>query len=851
MSVKRKDLPSVASDSLGPIKRRKQDDVSDVVMDEQTADMEFEAEYSRLIHAVGKDTLLRMQQYRILLCGMGGLGVEIAKNLVLTGVKSLTLRDPTPVQIADLSSNFQLTEEDVGKLRDVCCLGKLREMNERVDLQVYEGEIVEETLKQFNIVVMTENTSKTLLEKVNAFCRSNNIGFIASDCRGLFSASFVDFGEKFVSNDVNGERNIDRHLEYIANGPNPIVNVLSSGGEKHDLDDGDVVTFSEVEGMTEINGLSGKITVINPFSFKIDIDTTNFKEYTDRGRIIQVKQPKIFKHSPLIDTWKSYNPEGAHTMDFMKDLTIQPTLHVFYQALLIFQERHGGALPRPYSNADSSTLISIAKEVNANSDVKVDELDEKLLTKLSYTAAGNLSPMACVVGGIIAQEVMKHAGQKFTPLNQWLYFDSLECLGNTTITEADAAPQGTRYDGQIAVFGKKYCDRIRSLRYFLVGSGAIGCEILKNWAMMGVGSAENGHIYVTDMDTIEVSNLNRQFLYRSWDVGHFKSKTAAAAVTKMNPDIKTEAYTVKAASETENVFNDSFWNSLDGVQNALDNVNARMYIDGRCVFFQKSLIEPGTSGAKGNVQVVVPFLTESYSSTPDPPQKENPICLIHSFPNNIQHCLQWARELLFEGYFSNDPDVTNQFLKNDNYLETVSPNLMKKVLETLDKTILQRPKTFDDCIVWARQTFEKHFYETVVQLLFSFPLDYADDKGHRFWSGAKRPPTPVHYDRNNSAHVDFVVAAAFLRAYTFGLLKEEFKPADLIGRRAEIAEKAQDVHVPEFKPRSGVKFETDPEAKNPQAAETADDDDDLVSELKKKVTSAATKLDKDSYQVHR
>ena len=54
---------------------------------------------------------------------------------------------------------------------------------------------------------------------------------------------------------------------------------------------------------------------------------------------------------------------------------------------------------------------------------------------------------------------------------------------------------------------------------FQVGAGAIGCEILKNFAMMGVGCGDgDGLVTVTDMDTIEKSNLNRQFLFRPWDV---------------------------------------------------------------------------------------------------------------------------------------------------------------------------------------------------------------------------------------------------------------------------------------------------------------------------------------------
>ena len=62
--------------------------------------------------------------------------------------------------------------------------------------------------------------------------------------------------------------------------------------------------------------------------------------------------------------------------------------------------------------------------------------------------------------------------------------------------------------------------------------------MLKNWSMMGLGTGEKGIIHVTDLDTIEKSNLNRQFLFRAKDLGKFKSESAAAAVTDMNPDLK-------------------------------------------------------------------------------------------------------------------------------------------------------------------------------------------------------------------------------------------------------------------------------------------------------------------------
>src|SRR5690606_33231576 len=78
---------------------------------------------------------------------------------------------------------------------------------------------------------------------------------------------------------------------------------------------------------------------------------------------------------------------------------------------------------------------------------------------------------------------------------------------------------GSRYDAQIAVFGKDFQDKLGRQKFFLCGAGALGCEFLKNFAMMGLGCGEGGAIHVTDMDTIEKSNLNRQFLFRDYDIG--------------------------------------------------------------------------------------------------------------------------------------------------------------------------------------------------------------------------------------------------------------------------------------------------------------------------------------------
>jgi ubiquitin-activating enzyme E1 len=227
-----------------------------------------------------------------------------------------------------------------------------------------------------------------------------------------------------------------------------------------------------------------------------------------------------------------------------------PTLHAAFQALSEFRSQHG-RLPRPRNDEDASTLVGISKKINADAD-------EKVVKEVAYQANGDLAPMNAVVGGFVAQEVLKACSAKFHPMVQHFYFDSLESLPQSLPTEEDCQPIGSRYDRQIAVFGRTFQDKIASHRQFLVGSGAIGCEMLKNWSMIGLASGPKGIIHVTDLDTIEKSNLNRQFLFRPKDLGKFKAEVAAAAVADMNPDL---AGKILSKQERVGAASESMWHS--------------------------------------------------------------------------------------------------------------------------------------------------------------------------------------------------------------------------------------------------------------------------------------------------
>ncbi|EGW31760.1 uncharacterized protein SPAPADRAFT_51740 [Spathaspora passalidarum NRRL Y-27907] len=778
--------------------------------------------YSRQLYVLGKEAMLKMQNANVLVIGLKGLGVEIAKNIALAGVKSLSLYDPEPVELADLSSQFFLRESHIGQPRDRISAESLAELNAYVPIHVIDN-LNEETLVTFKCIVAT-NISLEEQVRINNVTHDRDIGFINADIRGLFGQLFVDFGPKFTIIDQTGEEPKGGIVSDIeADGT---VTMLDDN--RHGLEDGDYVKFSEVQGMPKLNdGNPHKIEVLGPFAFRIKIDES-YGTYERGGLYTQVKVPKDLAFEPL--SKQLQQPEYVIS-DFAKfDKPAQ--LHLGFQALHAFKNRNG-VLPLPYNEENANEAFRYAQELAAQNPQLLgeDKLDEKYLKELFYQARGDIPGVVAFYGGLIAQEVLKNCSSKFTPIKQWLYFDSLESLPSAEKFPRNAENNqaiGSRYDNQIAVFGKDFQQRISNLKVFLVGTGAIGCEMLKTWAMMGLGSGPEGKLFITDNDTIEKSNLNRQFLFRPKDVGKNKSEVAALAVQHMNPELtdKIDARLDKVGPDTEDIFDDGFWSQLDFVTNALDNVEARTYIDRRCIFYKKALLESGTLGTKGNTQVVIPRLTESYSSSQDPPEQSIPLCTLRSFPSKIDHTIAWAKSL-FQGYFSDSPESVNLYLTQPDYVEqTLKQNPdIKGALENISNYLNKRPYTFEDCIVWARNEFEVKFNHDIKQLLYNFPHDATTSNGAPFWTGSKRAPTPLEFDINNKDHFNFIVGGANLLAYIYGLKapKVTFE---------EYQKVLQQIKIEPFQPKSGVVIAAnDAEAEEQANKLSGSLDDDAVTQL--------------------
>jgi len=155
---------------------------------------------------------------------------------------------------------------------------------------------------------------------------------------------------------------------------------------------------------------------------------------------------------------------------------------------------------------------------------------------------------------------------------------------------------GDRY-GRFRLISWWRQEKLAAAKVLVVGAGALGNEVLKNLALLGVG-----HVYIIDYDTIESSNLTRSVLYRASDAGKSKAERAAAAVKSLNPDVKVHAV-------NGNVIADlglGVYEEMDVVIGCLDNREARLWINRQCWKVNTPWVDGAIQEISGVVKVFVP-----------------------------------------------------------------------------------------------------------------------------------------------------------------------------------------------------------------------------------------------------
>ncbi|ORC92158.1 putative ubiquitin-activating enzyme e1 [Trypanosoma theileri] len=841
----------------GTQSEKRADDMSTTVKKPGSPDAAIDSKFldkqSRTIGTYGLETMTKLISFKVLIVGCSGVGIEAAKNLSMAGVHSIVLCDPKRVEPKDMGVNFAITEAAIkaSLTRAEASQRLVAELNPNVRVRVVET-LTEEIVSNMNAVVYTSaapDCSMKTLTRWNDFCRSRKpaISFIFAFQGGVLGSVFVDHGNHFTVKDPDGRPMIQKSILEVVNKKDKtgasytrIRFETPEGQTPGALRDYTKIRFSEVKGLCKKNGESvnghvfdGVVCTGDPrdtVRIYPSFESQGYSAYETAGFLHELKEVTELQFRPLKEALTL--PGSFVPVSPMMDGSEESQSHLCLMALLHFVEKHK-RLPLLHNEKEASEVLSIAKTLNAeNAKEKmkyneedfnvllppekeefphrlapppkpfhftVDSIDETFIHTQSLISQAELQPLSAVFGAVVAQEIVKITG-RYTPIYQWFHFNCATMLPNSTNygNSNDYTPKNSRYDHLIAMLGKKFQEKLGNLHIFMVGCGALGCENIKNFALCGLACGEKGSLVVTDNDRIEVSNLSRQFLFREENVGQSKSVAAAGRMRMMNKDAKIDPRQDYVGPSMEHIYHDKFWNSLDVVVNALDNMETRLYVDDQCVKFKKILVEAGTMGTGGNVDIIVPGKTTSYSDGGAADASGGiPMCTLRNFPYIFDHCIEWARAQ-FDDFFVSPMQTVEQLLEDPNaFTERIKKeisaaqsagerrSLVEKnlgSLHTIQKvlSVLSGGVDMNKCVQCAWEMMFLLFRDRIKDLQRSFPKNAKKKNGEDFWSGHRKYPTALEIDPKKVTSdpdiAEFLIATSNLFASMYGLHPIKHEP---------------------------------------------------------------------------
>uniref|UniRef100_A0A914ZRW0 Replication factor C subunit 1 n=2 Tax=Parascaris univalens TaxID=6257 RepID=A0A914ZRW0_PARUN len=361
---------------------RRRESVKVAISDEE------KAVYDRQIRLWGLEAQNRLRNSSVLIAGLSGCGAEVAKNLMLAGLKSITLLDHRKVTEMDESNQFFIAPGSIGQNRAEASRERCYLLNPHVMLQIDTSEIAtknDDFFKQFDLVVLIDQ-KYSVVNKVDRICRSAQIRFAAGGVFGWTGYGFFDF---------NGYTFLMRAPKRSGMDSNTVVLDRSSDGYAH----------SEKRPRCDIrDAASADNGAEHPET--IDIDD-------DEDERIKMKVP--------YPSWEeTLNVDWTQKKLIRKSKRILPNCYFPIRALLRAYDTH--------EEVSAELALKLWKEEmeNCNRNFEIQAIDGGDAT---FFMDPPFSPACAIVGAVIGQEVVKALSQNEEPLRNLFLYSALETAG--------------------------------------------------------------------------------------------------------------------------------------------------------------------------------------------------------------------------------------------------------------------------------------------------------------------------------------------------------------------------------------------------------------------------------------
>nr|KAF6281935.1 SUMO1 activating enzyme subunit 1 [Pipistrellus kuhlii] len=363
------------------------------------------AQYDRQIRLWGLEAQKRLRASRVLLVGMKGLGAEIAKNLILAGVKGLTMLDHEQVSPEDPEAQFLIRTGSVGRNRAEASLERAQNLNPMVEVKADTEDIEkkpESFFTQFDAVCLT-CCSRDVIIKIDQICHKNSIKFFTGDVFGYHGYTFANLGEHEF---VEEKTKVAKVNQGVEDGPDT---------KRAKLDSSETtmvkkkVVFCSLKEALEVDWSSDKAKAA-------------LKRTTPDYFLLQAQMRYWRPQSPVPCAMCSPRPARA---------SVSAEASSFLSVLLKFRTDKGRDPSCDTFGEDSELLLQIRNDVLDSLGVNPDLLP----ADFARFCFSEMAPVCAVVGGILAQEIVKALSQRDPPHNNFFFFDGMkgsgivECLG--------------------------------------------------------------------------------------------------------------------------------------------------------------------------------------------------------------------------------------------------------------------------------------------------------------------------------------------------------------------------------------------------------------------------------------